>query len=217
MNPVAIPDQLEQSRVVAIMRHTEPTQAVRTVHALLDGGVCVIEVTFNSRGVLDMLRAVDQEFGDRVLLGAGTVLDLESAEQALDNGAKFIVSPHIDTDLVRAMSDRGVPTVPGAFTASEVLAARRAGASVVKVFPVGGVGPGYIKDLLGPLGGIPLMPTGGITLDNAADFVRAGAYGLGVGSSLVDARTVAAGNFSEITRRARGFIEAAATRLNSPA
>jgi 2-dehydro-3-deoxyphosphogluconate aldolase/(4S)-4-hydroxy-2-oxoglutarate aldolase len=212
MNGVAIPAQLEQSRVVAIMRHTEPTQAVRTVQALLDGGVCVIEVTFNSRGVLDMLRAIDQEFGERVLLGAGTVLDLDSANQALDNGARFIVSPHIDADLVRALSDRGVPTVPGAFTASEVLAARRAGASVVKVFPVGGVGPGYIKDLLGPLGGTPLMPTGGITLDNAADFIRAGAWGLGVGSSLVDAKTVAAGNFPEITRRARGFIEATAGR-----
>jgi 2-dehydro-3-deoxyphosphogluconate aldolase/(4S)-4-hydroxy-2-oxoglutarate aldolase len=208
----AIPEQLDQSRVVAIMRHTEPTAAVRTVEALLEGGVCVIEVTFNSRGVLDMLRGIQDAFGERVLLGAGTVLDLDSAEQALAAGARFIVSPHTDTALIRALAEREVPVVPGAFTATEVLAARRAGASVVKVFPAGGVGPAYIKDLLGPLGGIPLLPTGGITLDNAAAFMQAGAYGLGIGSSLVDAATVAAGDFAEITRRARGFLNAATSR-----
>jgi len=204
----AIPEQLAQSRLVAIMRHTEPTAAVRTVEALVSGGVCAIEVTFNSRGVLDMLRAIDQAFGERVLLGAGTVLDLDAAEQALGAGARFIVSPHIDPHLVRTLAARGVPTIPGALTATEVVLAWQAGASVVKLFPAGSVGIGYLKDLRGPLNDVPLLPTGGVTLDNAADFVRAGAWGLGVGSALVDARLVAAGDFGELERRARGFAAA---------
>jgi 2-dehydro-3-deoxyphosphogluconate aldolase/(4S)-4-hydroxy-2-oxoglutarate aldolase len=211
MSRPAIPQQLERSRLVAIMRHTEPSAAIRTVEALLDGGVCAVEVTFNSRGVLDMLRAIDDAFGQRVLLGAGTVLDLDAAEQALGAGARFIVSPHIDPSLVRTLAARGVPTIPGALTATEVVTAWQAGASVVKLFPAGSVGIGYLKDLRGPLNDVPLLPTGGVTLDNAADFVQAGAWGLGVGSALVDARVVAAGDFAELERRARGFAAAVAS------
>jgi 2-dehydro-3-deoxyphosphogluconate aldolase/(4S)-4-hydroxy-2-oxoglutarate aldolase len=211
------PQQLEASRLVAIMRHTEPSAAIRTVEALLDGGVCVIEVTFNSRGVLDMLREVGAAFGPRVLLGAGTVLDTDAAQQALQAGATFIVSPHTDPQLVGWLAERGVPTIPGALTATEVLSAWQAGASVVKLFPAGSVGVGYLKDLRGPLNEVPLLPTGGVSVDNAAEFVRAGAWGLGVGGALVDARLVAAGQFEEITRRARAFSEAvAAVRAPQP-
>lgn len=205
-----VPPQLEQSRLVAIMRHTDPAAAIRTVEALVAGGVCAIEVTFNSRGVLDMLRGIAAEFGERVLLGAGTVLSIEAAEQALAAGAQFIVSPHTDVEMVRTMARRGVPCVPGALTATEILTAWEASAAVVKLFPAGSVGISYLKDMRGPLNDIPLLPTGGVTLDNAADFVRAGAWGLGVGSALVDAKVVAAGDFAEITRRARAFSEAVA-------
>jgi 2-dehydro-3-deoxyphosphogluconate aldolase/(4S)-4-hydroxy-2-oxoglutarate aldolase len=205
-----VPEALERSRLIAILRHTRPDLVVRTVDALLDGGVCAIEVTFNSRGVLEMLAAINEHFGERVLLGAGTVLDQVSADQALEAGARFIVSPHTDVGLVKHLAQQGVPTIPGAFTASEVLAAWRAGASIVKVFPAGSVGPAYIKDLRGPLGDIPLLPTGGVTEDNAAAFMRAGAWGLAVGSALVDPRLVDDGDWDELGRRTRAFATATA-------
>jgi 2-dehydro-3-deoxyphosphogluconate aldolase / (4S)-4-hydroxy-2-oxoglutarate aldolase len=160
-----------------------------------------------------MLAAIHDRFGDRVLLGAGTVLDIESADQALQAGARFIVSPHTDVALVERLAQRGVPTIPGAFTATEVLTAWRAGATIVKVFPVGSVGPAYIKDLRGPLGNIPLLPTGGVTEDNAAEFVRTGAWGLAVGSALVDPRLVEAEAWDELARRATRFSHASLTAL----
>src|SRR5438105_3231607 len=201
----AVPQQLEASRLVAILRHTPEAAALKTVEALLKGGVCCIEVTFNTRGVIDMLRAIGSRFGDEVLLGAGTVLDFEAAEQALEAGARFIVSPHTDVELVRTMAQRGVPSIPGAFSPSEVLNAWRAGASVIKIFPAGSVGASYVKDLLGPFNGFKLLPTGGIDLENAAGFMHAGAWGLGIGSSLVDTRLIEVGQFEEITRRAAAF------------
>ncbi len=188
--------------MVAILRRTEPRLAVETAEALLAGGVDCLEVTCDSAGALDMLRAIQAQLGERVLLGAGTVLDAQTAGEALAAGARFLVSPHLDIDLVSWLAERGVPWIPGAFTATEVLGAWRAGAIAVKVFPAGSVGPGYIKDLLGPFRDIPLVPTGGVTLDNAAAFLSAGAWGLGIGSALVDGKLVAERRFDELQARA---------------
>lgn len=207
---VAPPAELERSRVVAIMRRTDPKLACETVEALLAGGMQAIEVTFNSPGAVDMLRAIDQAFGSRVLLGAGTVLDQEQAEVALGRGARFIVSPHTDAALVAGLAQRGVACIPGALSPTEVLGAWRAGASVVKLFPAGSVGVGYLKDLRGPLTDIPLLPTGGVTLDNAEAFIAAGAWGLGLGSALVDPRLVSERRFDELAERARAFVGIAA-------
>jgi len=161
-----------------------------------------------------MLRAMRDSVGDRAVLGAGTVLDIAAADEALAAGAAFIVSPHTDTELVREMAARGVVCIPGALTPSEVLSAWRAGASVVKLFPAGPVGAGYLKDLRGPLADIPLLPTGGVTLDNAATFIAAGAWGLGLGSALVAPDLVASGRFDELTRRAAAFARIAAGALD---
>jgi 2-dehydro-3-deoxyphosphogluconate aldolase/(4S)-4-hydroxy-2-oxoglutarate aldolase len=207
---VAPPIDLERSRVVGIMRRTEPTLACETVEALLDGGMCAVEVTFNSPGALDMLRAIDRAFGSRVLLGAGTVLDQPQADVALDSGARFIVSPHTDVELVSSLARRGVPCIPGALSPTEVLGAWRAGACVVKLFPAGSVGVGFLKDLRGPLTDIPLLPTGGVNLDNAEAFIAAGAWGLGLGSALVDPRLVSERRFDELAERARAFVGIAA-------
>ncbi len=201
-----VPARLEASRIVAILRRTDADAAVATAQALLAGGVDCLEVTCDSPGAFDMLRAIAAELGEQVLLGAGTVLDGEMARAALDAGARFLVSPHLDVDLVQGLAERGVPWLPGAFTATEILSAWRAGAVAVKVFPAGGVGPGYIKDMLGPLRHIPLLPTGGVTLDNAAAFVSAGAWGLGMGSALVDSRLVAERRFDELQERARRLV-----------
>ncbi|GAC1317491.1 MAG: bifunctional 4-hydroxy-2-oxoglutarate aldolase/2-dehydro-3-deoxy-phosphogluconate aldolase [Chloroflexota bacterium] len=200
---------LEDTRIVAILRHTDPARACETVEALVAGGVRAVEVTFNSAGVAHILDAIATTFGTRVLLGAGTVLSQTQADHALDCGAQFIVSPHTDLDFVSGLAARGVPCIPGALTPTEILSAWRAGASAVKVFPAGSVGPPYIKDLRGPLDAIRLVPTGGVTLDNASAFVAAGAWGLGVGSALVDGRLIAAGRFDQLTDRARAFADIA--------
>jgi 2-dehydro-3-deoxyphosphogluconate aldolase/(4S)-4-hydroxy-2-oxoglutarate aldolase len=206
----AIPELLADTRVVAILRRTDAAQAVATAEAIHAGGVRAIEVTCDSDGVFEMIRAIADAMGDRMLVGAGTVLDVPTAERALDTGATYIVSPHTDPELIGAMATRGIVCVPGAFTATEALTAWRAGAALVKLFPAGPVGPGYIRDLRGPLRQIPFLPTGGVTLTNAGDFIAAGAWGLGIGSALVDGPLVAAGRFDELTRRAAGFIAAAA-------
>src|SRR5216683_8185636 len=210
MQHVSVPPSLEKSRVVAILRRTQARLAVETAEALLAGGISVIEVTLNTPGALEMLRAMRDEVGDRAVLGAGTVLDIAAAEPALEAGAQFIVSPHTDIELVREMASRGVACIPGALSPSEVLSAWRAGASVVKLFPAGPVGAGYLKDLRGPLADIPLLPTGGVTLDNAATYIAAGAWGLGLGSALVAPDLVAGRRFDELTRRAAAFATIAA-------
>jgi 2-dehydro-3-deoxyphosphogluconate aldolase/(4S)-4-hydroxy-2-oxoglutarate aldolase len=204
-----IPPLLDKTRVIAILRHTPGEQAVRTAEALAAGGVTALEVTMNTAGALDMLRDINAALGESVLLGAGTVLDISAADAAIRAGARFIVSPHSDASLIRGVSSRGVPVVPGAFTASEVLTAWSAGASLVKLFPAGPVGAGYLKDLRGPLGHIPFLPTGGVTLDNARSFIEAGAWGLGLGSALASTVVIEAGNFAELERRAAAFVEIA--------
>jgi 2-dehydro-3-deoxyphosphogluconate aldolase/(4S)-4-hydroxy-2-oxoglutarate aldolase len=171
------------------------------------GGIPTFEVTCDSPGAVDIIRVISRSLGSRALVGAGTVLDADTAQAALDAGARYLISPHLDADLVRAFAQRGVPWIPGAFTPTEVVAAWRAGAIVVKLFPAGSVGPGYMKDLLAPLRDIPLMPVGGVTLDNAAAFIAAGAWGLGMGSALVDNTLVQAGRFDEIEARARRLAD----------
>lgn len=198
-----MPEQLAHSRLVAIMRRTDAKAALATAEALVRGGIPTLEVTCDSEGAMDMIRVIGSTLGSEVFVGAGTVLDEATAQAAVDAGARFLVSPHIDADLVRSFARRGIPWIPGALTPTEVLAAWRAGAVVVKLFPAGPVGPGYIKDTLGPLRSIPLLPTGGVTPDNAREFLAAGAWGLGLGSALVDNRLVSAGRFDEIEARAK--------------
>ncbi|MGI9148963.1 MAG: bifunctional 4-hydroxy-2-oxoglutarate aldolase/2-dehydro-3-deoxy-phosphogluconate aldolase, partial [Chloroflexota bacterium] len=187
---------------MAILRRTDPGAAVATAEALAGGGIPTLEVTCDSPGAVDMIRTLSQVLGERALVGAGTVLDATTAQAALDAGAQFLVSPNIDADLVSSFTSRGVAWIPGAFTATEVLLAWRAGAVVVKLFPAGSVGPGYLKDVLGPLREVPLLPTGGVSLENAASFLEAGAWGLGLGSALVPPKLVAAGRFEELQERA---------------
>jgi 2-dehydro-3-deoxyphosphogluconate aldolase/(4S)-4-hydroxy-2-oxoglutarate aldolase len=206
---VAPPAELERTRLVAILRRTEPRLACDIVAALVAGGVRVVEVTFDSPGAADMLRELGRAFGSQVVLGAGTVLEEQQAEEALACGASFIVSPHTDAALVARLAERGVACVPGAFTPTEVLAAWRAGASLVKLFPAGAVGPSFLKDLRGPFRDIPLLPTGGVNLDNAAEFVAAGAWGLGLGSALVDHTLLASRQFDQLAERARAYVEIA--------
>ncbi len=202
--------RVRASGLIAIMRHTEASRAIATADALLAAGIDVVEVTLNTAGALGMLRAITDHFGTGLVVGAGTVLSVDAVDQAVDAGARLIVCPHLDEAIVRRASERGVACVPGAFTPTEIYRAWTSGASMVKVFPAGPVGPRYIRDVLAPLNDIPLVPTGGVSLDNATEFVRAGASALGLGSALVDPKVVARGNFDQITSTARAFVAAVA-------
>jgi len=195
--------------IVAVVRSTAE-QVEPTVRALLDGGVDVIEITFSVPNAPEMIAMVKREFGDRVLLGAGTVRDADKAAAAIDAGARYIVAPNTDFGVIALCAERDVAVAPGAFTPTEVENAWRAGADVVKLFPAGAVGIPYLKALRAPMPDIPIMPTGGVTVDNAADWLRAGAVALGVGSKLVLKDALAAGEYGRITETARKFLAAIA-------
>lgn len=211
MNRDEVTHRITSSGLIAIMRHTEARRAIETAEALHEAGVDVVEVTMNTTGALDMLHALTHHFAERLVIGAGTVLSVDAASQAVAAGAQLIVSPHLDEAIVQFSIERGVAVVPGAFTPTEILRAWTSGASLVKVFPAGPVGPRYLRDVLAPLSEIPLVPTGGVNLDNADDFIRAGAVALGLGSALVDPRLVSSGRFDEITRTAQAFLAAIRT------
>lgn len=193
--------------IVAVVRFSDPDPLVGVVEALAAGGVTVAEVTFTVPGALDVIRAAKKRLGDRVLLGAGTVLDPETARAALLAGAEFIVAPNLSLDVIRVCRRYDKLVMPGAFTPTEVVSAWEAGADVVKVFPADVVGPAFFKALRGPLPQVKLMPTGGVDLVTAPEFLKAGAVCLGVGGQLVDPKAVAAGDFARITATAKQYVE----------
>jgi 2-dehydro-3-deoxyphosphogluconate aldolase / (4S)-4-hydroxy-2-oxoglutarate aldolase len=193
--------------IVAVVRFSEPEPLVEVIKALADGGVTVAEVTLTVPNALDVIREAKRKLGDRVLLGAGTVLDPETARAALLAGAEFIVAPSLNLDVIKLCRRYDKVVMPGAFTPTEVVTAWEAGADIVKVFPAEVVGPAFFKALRGPLPQVKLMPTGGVDLATAADFLKAGAVCLGIGSQLVDPKSVVSGDFARITQLARQYVE----------
>jgi 2-dehydro-3-deoxyphosphogluconate aldolase / (4S)-4-hydroxy-2-oxoglutarate aldolase len=191
--------------VVAVVRSPDGQQLVEVARALADGGVTVVEITMTVPDALDVVRQVRRALGDRVLLGAGTVLDPETARAALLAGAEYLVAPTVNLDVIRLCQRYDKLVMPGAFTPTEILTAWEAGADIVKVFPADVLGPAFFKAMRGPLPQIRLMPTGGVDLDTAADFLRAGACCLGVGGQLVDPKAVAARDFDRIRDLARRY------------
>lgn len=193
--------------IVAVVRSPSSEQLVEVARALADGGVTTIEITMTVPRVLDVLRKVRAALGEEILLGAGTVLDAESARAALLAGAEFVVSPALNPDVIRLCRRYDKLVMPGAFTPTEVLTAWESGADIVKVFPGDVGGPSYVRALRGPLPQVRLMPTGGVNLETAADFLRAGACCLGVGGALVEAKALQDGAFERIRSRAEQFVE----------
>jgi 2-dehydro-3-deoxyphosphogluconate aldolase/(4S)-4-hydroxy-2-oxoglutarate aldolase len=198
--------QILDCGIVAVVRSPDSRQLVEVTRALADGGVTVVEITMTVPNALDVVREVRQALGDRVLLGAGTILDSETARAALLAGAEYLVAPTLNLDVIRLCQRYDKLVMPGAFTPTEVLTAWEAGADIVKVFPADVVGPAFFKALRGPLPQIRLMPTGGVDLHTAADFLRAGACCLGVGGQLVEPRAVAERNFDRIRDLARQYV-----------
>lgn len=200
--------RVEQTGVVAIVRLDDYSAATEMASAIADGGVTAIEFTYTNPKAGEAIARVKQALGDLVLVGAGTVLDPETARAAMLQGADFIVTPTLNLETIRICRRYSVPTVIGAFTPTEILTAWEAGATYVKVFPASAVGPRFLKDVRGPLPQIRLIPTGGVDLSNAGEFIKAGAAAVAVGSNLVDGKLVAKGDWLTLRERAGGFVAA---------
>lgn len=201
--------------IVAIIRASSGEQLVGVAEALYAGGIEVIEVTFTVPGVLEILTAVRNSLGDKILLGAGTVLDPESARAALLAGAEFVVAPNVNRDVISLCRRYDKVVMPGALTPTEVVTAWESGADIVKVFPADVGGPGYLKALHGPLPQVRLLPTGGVDLDTIGDFISAGACAVGLGSALVESQAVADGDMERIRSQAEAYVAAVAAARNS--
>jgi len=208
MSRKPIRDLILEAGIVPIVRVDSAEQALNAARAVLAGGIPVLEVTMTVPGALRVLEKLADETGDQMTLGAGTVLDPETARASMLAGAQFFVSPAVDLATIEICKRYSKAAVPGAFTPTEVLAAWNAGADLVKIFPVENAGgPSYIKALKAPLPQVLMAPTGGVTLDNAADYLRAGASVVAVGSELVSRKAVAAGDYAGIEAKARRFRE----------
>ncbi len=203
-----IKDRLESLGLIPVLRSKSSAEAHALVEAMLLGGVTVMEVTMTVPGAIGVIRSLREKHGDRLLLGAGTVLDAQQCTAAIEAGAEFIVSPSLDREVISRTKELGKMSIPGALTPTEVVTAWNAGADYVKVFPCSAVGgPGYLKALKAPLPHIPLIPTGGVTLETASQYLRCGAVALGVGSDLVNASALAQGKPEIITDTAKKYLE----------
>ncbi len=194
-------------RIVAIFRGVDLQQAMDAAAVFVDAGIKAIEITCNTSDVIPIIAGLSEKYGEQLAIGAGTVMTVEEVESAKRAGASFILSPDCNPEIIKATKDAGLFSVPGAFTASEIVQAHRAGADMVKLFPAGRLGPGYMKDLLGPLGHIKFMAVGGIDLANTKDFLDAGAKAIGIGSSLVNIKLIESRDFRQLKKLAIDFVE----------
>ena len=199
---------IEQVGIVPVVRAPSPELAVRAAEALVAGGVSVLEITMTVPNAVSVVALLRERFGERALVGSGTVLDAAQANACLDAGASFIVSPGLDLETVRAVRARGVAMFPGALTPTEVMAASQAGADMVKIFPCSAAGgPRYLRALRGPLPHVKFLPTGGVSLATAEEYIASGAVALGVGTELVDMALLLADRDAELTLRAAQFVD----------
>lgn len=197
---------IKETKLIAILRNANPNDILPIVETLYKAGIRAIEVTMNSPKALESIELISNEMKGKVVVGAGTVLDAESARLAILSGATFILSPTVDKDTIRMSKKYGAVSIPGALTPTEILEAYEYGGDIIKVFPTTSLGPEYIKDLQGPLPHIPLLPTGGVSIDNVTDFIEAGAVGVGLGSALVNTKVETnKAYFEELEQKAQAF------------
>jgi len=199
---------IERIGILPVLRARSTKEGRALVEALVEGGITVMEVTMTVPGAVELLRDLKKSFGDRLLLGAGTVTDVGQVQETIAAGAEFIVSPSFHPEVVGRTKALGQISIPGALTPTEVITAWRAGADYVKVFPCSSVGgASYLKALLAPFPELQLIPTGGVTLETAADFLKAGALALGVGTDLVNPKAIADGKPETVTETARQYLQ----------
>jgi 2-dehydro-3-deoxyphosphogluconate aldolase/(4S)-4-hydroxy-2-oxoglutarate aldolase len=208
MNKSEVIQRIKEIGLVPVVRAASADEAMRATEAIKDGGVSVLEITMTVPGAVRAIEQVADRFGDDVLVGAGTVLDAETARTCIIAGAQFIVSPSLNIETIACCRRYSIAVLPGALTPTEIVHAWEAGADFVKVFPAGALGgASYLKAIKAPLPQVDLVPTGGVSLTTAADFIKAGACALGVGADLVDIKALREGRPSVITQRARQYLE----------
>lgn len=201
-------DQIKENGIVAVIRGAKAENIISVARALHDGGIRTLEITVETPKVLSLIEQVSYELGEDSIVGAGTVLDPETARAAIMAGAKFIFSPTVNTETIKMAKRYGIVSIPGALTPTEILTAYEHGADLIKVFPANVFGPKYLKDIQGPLPQIPLMPTGGVDLSNVGDYIRAGAVAVGLGNSLVNFKKEINNDYLQnITHVAKQFVE----------
>ena len=205
---------VQNRKIIAIVRGLKTEYMLKLAEALYEGGIDLMEVTFNQKDpttwkdTAAAIKAIGEHMEGKMLAGAGTVLTLEQLDLARDAGAKYIITPNINVELIRKVKEYGLLCFPGALTPTEAVTAYNAGADAVKIFPAGNMGPSYIKAIKAPLAQIPMMAVGGVNEKNAADFIAAGCCGLGVGGNLVNKNWIEAGEWDKITALAREFRKA---------
>lgn len=209
MNKSKTIQRIRDIGIIPVVRASSADEAIQVVEAIKKGGVSLLEITLTVPGAVQVIEQLTKRFGDDAIVGAGTVLDPETANDCIDAGARFIVSPALNIETIAVCRQKDVPVMPGALTPTEIVTAWNAGADFVKVFPCGAMGgASYIKSLKAPLPQIELVPTGGVTLATAASFIQAGAAAIGVGADLVDVKAIRAGQPQKVTDAARAYVEA---------
>jgi 2-dehydro-3-deoxyphosphogluconate aldolase/(4S)-4-hydroxy-2-oxoglutarate aldolase len=208
MNKTEVIQRIVETGVIPVIRASSSDEAMRVIDAIKEGGISTMEITMTVPGAIRVMEEVAARFGSEVIVGAGTVLDAETARICILAGAQFVISPALNLETIACCKRYGVAVMPGALTPTEVVRAWTSGADFVKVFPAGALGgANYIKSLKAPLPHIEIIPTGGVSLKTAADFIKAGAAALGVGADLVDLQALSEGKNDLITERARRYIE----------
>lgn len=208
MRPEETKKQLERIGIVPVLRARSAAEGRALVEALVAGGITVMEVTMTVPGAIELLHALKREYGECLLLGSGTVTDAAQAEATIEAGAEFVVSPSLHPEVIAKTRGLGKVSIPGALTPTEAITAWRAGADYVKIFPCSAVGgASYLKALLAPFPELRLIPTGGVTLETAGDFLKAGARALGVGTDLVNPKAIEEGHAETVTETAKAYLE----------
>lgn len=209
--------QLIDGGVVAVIRLADAKKLQKVIKAIAKGGVRAIEITMTVPNAVEMIREMARAPSADILLGAGTVTDRQTAAKVIEAGAKFVVGPILDLQIIKECHERDTVVIPGCYTPTEIFTAWNAGADIVKIFPATSLGPGFVKDLRGPFPDIRVMPTGGVSIDNVGEWIKAGAVAVGVGSDLLDKKAIEAGQFDALTERARRMVENLKAARNAPA
>ncbi len=207
MNKDEIVKSLLETKAVAVVRLSDPSKMIKVAEAIYKGGVTAIEITTTVPNAIEVIKNTSREIGSYMNVGVGTVLNAETAQQAIDAGAMYVVSPFFKKEILETAHKNNIPAMPGAFTPTEIQKAFDAGADIIKVFPADVVGMAFFKGVLAPMPYLKLMPTGGVTLTNAGDWIKAGACAVGVGTALLDKKAIASENYYVLTENAKILME----------
>jgi len=207
MERIEIVDSLIGSKAIAVIRLADPSKLIKVAEAIYKGGISGIEITMTIPNAINVIKLASKEIGGYMNIGVGSVLNSETAKKAIDAGAKYVVSPIFKKEIIEVAHKNGVPAMPGAFTPTEIQTAFEAGADIIKIFPADVVGMAFFKGVLAPMPHLKLMPTGGVSLTNVGDWIKAGACAVGVGSALLDKKAINAGNYKILTSNAEQLMD----------